>query len=651
MGKVRSRAATFRADSLGVLYVRRARAVVDGPVIMAARNVLDSRVGDSAGGTQSGSCAPRTGVRRDLVWFVVANLAIVFAVLAYGCGRMSGGGCSDNATCPPADGSAESDGGTGADAVSLVEEDGGDSSIVLVEADATQPETSPDATLNADGDAGTVVPCDPAGDPSVESCLVNEMYGVFVDSVNGNDGAAGTRAQPLKTIGAGIAKAASAMASNALLSRVYICDGTYTEQVQLSAATDGISLYGSFDCASSWLYARSSGVSPLVTVEGPTALYALRVNGIAKSVVIEDIAFDVPDATESGLSDGGTSEDGASDGGAGDSSVAAGTGGSSIAVFVSNTSSLLLRRCTASAGSGQSGQDEGTPSPFVDAGPNGQAGTAGAGGPATPNPICPTSVGGAGGAPAANGTNGADGLPGSSNGDTVQACGNGTGGLPGTNGDGGTSGAGAATWATFTATGWTPAAGASGGAGDIGQGGGGGASVDLTGGGGSGGAGGCGGAGGAGAAGGGSSIAVLVYQSTIDLEQCSLLASGAGRGGNGGSGEVGQGGGDRGNGFAASNACPGARGAYGGSGGGGGGGAGGVSAGVVWAGTTPPTIDGASVTQEASLAAVTQLGTYGAAGQAGTGGAAAGAGASAGSDGTPGMAGTGPPLAVMHFVP
>jgi hypothetical protein len=261
-------------------------------------------------------------VRRDLVWFVVANLAIVFAVLAYGCGRMSGGGCSDNATCPPADGSAESDGGTGADAVSLVEEDGGDSSIVLVEADATQPETSPDATLNADGDAGTVVPCDPAGDPSVESCLVNEMYGVFVDSVNGNDGAAGTRAQPLKTIGAGIAKAASAMASNALLSRVYICDGTYTEQVQLSAATDGISLYGSFDCASSWLYARSSGVSPLVTVEGPTALYALRVNGIAKSVVIEDIAFDVPDATESGLSDGGTSEDGASDGGAGDSSVA-----------------------------------------------------------------------------------------------------------------------------------------------------------------------------------------------------------------------------------------------------------------------------------------------------------------------------------------
>ncbi len=488
MGKVQSRPVPFGSDSLGVPYVRRARAVVDGPrKIMAARNALDGRVGDSAGSFQSESRAPRTGLRRDLVWFVIANLAVFFVVLAYGCGRMSGGGCSDNATCPPADGSAEADGGVdgspGADAVLLGEEDGGDSSIVLVEADATPSEASTDATLNADADAeaGTVVPCDPAADPAVESCLVNETYGVFVDSVNGNDGAAGTRAQPLKTIGAGIAKAASAMALSSLVSRVYICDGTYTEQVQLGASTDGISLYGSFDCVSSWLYARSAGVPPLVTVEGPTALYALRVNGITKSVVIEDIAFDVPDAAESGVSDGGAAEDGASDGGAGDSSAAAGTGGSSIAVFVSNTSGLLLRRCTASAGSGQPGQDESTPLPFVDAGPNGQAGTAGAGGPATPNPICPTSVGGAGGAPAASGTNGADGLPGPSNGDTVQACGNGTGGLPGINGDGGTSGAGAATWATFTAGGWTPAAGAPGGAGDVGQGGGGGASVDSDG--------------------------------------------------------------------------------------------------------------------------------------------------------------------------
>ena len=112
----------------------------------------------------------------------------------------------------------------------------------------------------------------------------------------------------------------------------------------------------------------------------------------------------------------------------------------------------------------------------------------------------------------------------------------------------------------------------------------------------------------------------------------------------------GQSGGNRGNGHGKPSSCSGGtREAHGGSGGGGGGGAGGLSAGLVWSGSTAPTVEGSPVTSNATLSAVKHLGTDGAAGQHGAGGAAAAAGANAGTDGTDGKAGSGTPPAVVHL--
>jgi hypothetical protein len=49
------------------------------------------------------------------------------------------------------------------------------------------------------------VGCDPAVDPKdAPACVVND-YGVFVDGTGGNDGNAGTRESPVKTIGGALA--------------------------------------------------------------------------------------------------------------------------------------------------------------------------------------------------------------------------------------------------------------------------------------------------------------------------------------------------------------------------------------------------------------------------------------------------------------
>ena len=93
----------------------------------------------------------------------------------------------------------------------------------------------------------------------------------------------------------------------------------------------------------------------------------------------------------------------------------------------------------------------------------------------------------------------------------------------------------------LTATGWTPVNGTNGtkgarprrGRGQWGQ------SASMGGGGG-GGCGGCGGAAGPGAQSGGSSFAVLSYQSTVTLDACTLVAGAGGNGGKGADGQPGQ---------------------------------------------------------------------------------------------------------------
>ena len=427
---------------------------------------------------------------------------------------------------------------------------------------------------------------------TADPCIINETFGVFV-SPSGSDTAAGTQLAPVATIGHAmdLAKAAN--------KRVYACGsaGSYTESLTISAARDGVSVYGGLDCTtgpSQWAYntAKVANLAP------PTG-YALQVTGLTTGVTFDDFAFVAAAASTNGAS--------------------------SIAIFdASSTGTLLLRRCDVQAGASMAGQPGTTPAPFAGSAPTGMAGTATAGGMPTPNGACSTSIGGAGGAPAPTpGSDGSDGQPGPSNKGTALGCFGSIGGGGGANGGPGIAGAGATTLATLSATGWSPTPGQPGQAGTVGEGGGGGGSTDTTGGGGAGGAGGCGGAGGGAGQAGGSSLAVLLFDASVDLESCSLVASTAGAGGAGATaGQTGQTGGTHGSFFVGSNACLGGKGGNGGSGGAGGGGAGGASAGVMWIGTAP-TINGTSTPSAATLANVT-IGSAGAAGTGGTPAAVAG---------------------------
>lgn len=437
----------------------------------------------------------------------------------------------------------------------------------------------------------------PSGDP----CIISEMYGVFVSPM-GSDSAAGTQVAPFKTIAAAMTLAKAASKS------VYACgnNGTYNENLVVGSAVDGVKVYGGLDCTttpSQWKYVAAD----LASVAPTTAGYALEVQGLATGVTFEDFSFT--------------------------SLAGVNPGDSSIAVFATGSAGVLLRRATVMAGAGNNGQSQ-TQAPSMSTAPGGSSGSVTSGGGSMPNTACPTSTGGAGGQPGPSGGDGNDGTPDVASNKglaSAQSCATGSTGGNGANGGVGSDGAGATTWASLSGSGWLPSAGAAGGAGGIAQGGGGGAAVDATGGGGGGGAGGCGGSGGPAGAGGGSSIAVLVYQSSIDVEGCTLNANAPGAGGNGAAGQLGQTGGVHGTGFV--NACQGGKGGNGGNGGGGGGGAGGLSAGVVWLGTAP-TINGATVSSASTLASVSTAASGGAAG--------AGGGAS-----NPGMAGTA--AAVVQF--
>ncbi|HEX4627583.1 MAG TPA: hypothetical protein VH137_02245, partial [Gemmatimonadales bacterium] len=208
--------------------------------------------------------------------------------------------------------------------------DAGDSSVLAV--------GSPfgDGGLGADdgsasGDA-SAIGCDPTRDSREQPCIVDGLYGVFV-SATGHDTGIGTRNDPLKTIGEGIAKAALVSKP-----RVYVCNGSYAEQVSLDVQHDGISLYGGFDCARGWTSAGDGGAAEVVS---PGALYALRVEGTIKPIAIEDMTFTTPDATGHDTT---------------------GAGNSSIAAFVSNESKgLTFRRVVLRGGAGATGSNGATP--------------------------------------------------------------------------------------------------------------------------------------------------------------------------------------------------------------------------------------------------------------------------------------------------
>lgn len=410
------------------------------------------------------------------------------------------------------------------------------------------------ASSSSGGDSGgdVIAPpgCDLAKEPKDSPACVDDGVGIFVDAVKGADSAAGTKASPVKSITTALAKAGA--------KRVYVCKGTYAENVTVTTAT---SIYGGFSC-DAWAYAAENAVR----IEGSADGAALTIKGVASGLTVSDVQVL--------------------------GKVGAADGGSSVGAFVASSKAVRFVRAKLEAQAGGAAK-EGVlasfsyPAPVKGSEPTAlDPNTGGVPGKV----VCPGSKSGDGGKGGNAGFNGDPGGPAGVGGPagTVAMC---LGGMNGGNGLPGASpaaGAGAAVHGKLTATGFVGEPGVKGDEG--GPGGGGGGGGGYMGAGGGGGSGGCGGAGGGAGSAGGSSIALLSFESEVSLVSTPLVAAEGKKGGAGAAGQAGQATfGFRGNGNG--NACPGGSGAPGGDGASGGGGAGGVSAGIVWTGGKEPARD------------------------------------------------------------
>ena len=457
------------------------------------------------------------------------------------------------------------------------------------------------AADSATADEGLDGPaCDPTAAPSVAPCVITESLGVFV-SPAGTDSAAGTRTAPMQTINAAM-DAAKAKG----LSRVYACGGIYSVGVVVSVATnrDGLSLSGGLTCTG-WTYDATQKA-----IVAPSSGYALEVDSLAQGVSVADFGFHGPTPVN--------------------------PGDSSIAVFANASQNVAFQRVSFVASNGPTGA---VSSAFANynvapaVGGTATSTTGAVGGMISCLDGMTSSTGGNG---ASVGTAATDGSAVPSDGTTnggssaSGSCSDGTGGA---NGDSNPGGSGTQTTGVLSSLGWTTMPGSDGSDGDPGQGGGGGGAKSLgISGGGGGGAGGCGGGGGFGGRTGGSSICIASFGSTISLLSSTLSAGNGGNGSSGGVGNPGQSGALGGVG-----ACNGGGGGTGAGGCGGGGGAGGSSFGILWSGTTPPTIDSAPVTSQPTVSGIT-TGTPGMPGPMGTGASPTGTG-NPGQNGTAGSGG------------
>ena len=461
--------------------------------------------------------------------------------------------------------------------------------------DGGGPDGAGDSAAASDAPDGFV--CDPSGMPSESPCVITEAFGVFV-SPDGMDSAPGTRLAPKQTVNAAID---SAKAQG--LDRVYACGGTYPVSVVVSASTnrDGMSLFGGLSCAA-WTYDPSQYV-----VVAPSSGYALQLDSLTTGFSVSDFGFVSP--------------------------ASASPGESSIAVFANASQNVSLTRVSVVSGEGAAGTIGTVLSNYSSAPAMGaSAGSGGKGGGPNTCADGTVSTGGAGSLP--NGLAGA--------GSSTPTVGSPNAGLTGptmcsaggagANGLANPGGKGAQASGNLSASGWATEAGTNGNDGNPGQGGGGGGANPVLMGGGGGGAGGCGGGGGSGGQTGGSSICIASFGSALTLSSCTLMAANAGNGGPGAGGDRGQAGAAGGSG-----ACSGGSGGAGAGGSGGGGGAGGASIGILWSGTTPPTIESIPVASQQSVPGIS-IGAAGLPGSMGMGALATGTG-NPGQGGTVGSAG------------
>lgn len=363
-------------------------------------------------------------------------------------------------------------------------------------------------------DGSVVAPpgCDLTKAPKDAPSCVDDGVGVFA-SPTGSDGAAGTKAAPVKSIGKAVELAASKG-----LPRVYVCEGTYDANVEVKSA---VAIYGGLACGT-WTY---TGTKPKLA---PPKGVALKVTKVSGPVVVEDLEVV----------------------GSADASVA---GDSAIAVFVSESGDVRFGTSAISAGPGTPGAKGGTRSNYsAPANPGGLTNTAAAGmGPSCSCLNGSSSKGGAGANGAGAGIQDGSATPAvgapNSGASRASSCDPGTAGA---NGNPGTSPAQLDSPGALLSAGWSSRtdAAASGDGNPAQGGGGGGGRSNLNIGGGGGGCGGCGGAGGAAGIGGGISVALLSYRSAVSISGGSLVSSVAGAGGEGGAGQPGQEGGAAGEG-------------------------------------------------------------------------------------------------------
>lgn len=409
--------------------------------------------------------------------------------------------------------------------------------------------------------------CDASKTPAEGGCDVSDATGIFV-SPTGSDTNPGTKAAPFKTVQAGI----DAAKKDANKRNVFVCEGTYDEQVVIDEAAQGVALHGGFTCAD-WAYKSTS-----VVLAPSKAGYAVKVAGSAGLVETFELR----------------AKDGAV------------PGASSIVVFVEAAPGMTFRRVKIFAGKGAKGADGAPIAPYATAAQKGNAPTSTQAPGAEITCTCSngTTTGGGGGGgnkpppPGVIATGGKPSIPGApvSAGKPYSSCaGSGApGAYDGANGLVADVVKGASTIGTISSQGWVSAAGSPGAEGGVAQGGGGAfgtfdAHVSSGGG-----CGGCGGKGGNAGAGGGASIGVAALNSTVRIQSSTITTSDGGDGGKGGDGQAGQAGGIGGDELVGWSFCRGGTGGTGGDGSGGGGGAGGSSLGIIVVGSKELDVDKAS---------------------------------------------------------
>jgi hypothetical protein len=430
--------------------------------------------------------------------------------------------------------------------------------------------------------AGPDLPDDTFADTNCDGVDGDVAAAIFV-ATSGADTNPGTMAQPVATIAAGIAKAATAGKT-----QVYISSGSYQGRVTL---TNGISLYGGYSQATGWKRAAANTTTIVATAEAGGRLSAVEGFNVTSATTIDRLSIQSGNAVTAGAS--------------------------SYGFYCSGCTALTLRNSVIVAGRGAAGTRG------YD-GPNGMSGANGIMGGFGMCDAAPQGIGGPGGALVCSGVDvgggkGGDGGPQGSNSGMLGGSGKnggGAGGPAGFGGDPGVSGGRGQNGATVvpgTPGGggslgglmsgfWIGTAGLNGGAGPHGRGGGGGGGgggqgctfcVDGAGnGGGGGGSGGCGGGAGTGGIAGGGSFGLFLVNSTgFVVTGCSITSGNGGNGGGGGNGGIG---GGPGIGLPGGLACTaevgqggaGGDGSKGGDGGGGGGGAGGPSFAIYRSNTT-----------------------------------------------------------------